>query len=971
MIGTTISHYRILAPLGSGGMGVVYEAEDTRLGRRVAIKFLPEAAYRDPEAVQRFLREARVVSSLNHPHICTLHDIGEHELPPGAAAAPESPQRRQFMVMELLEGQTLKARIARGAIPLDEVLSLGGQMADALDAAHAKGIVHRDLKPANLFLTGRGQIKVLDFGVAKLSDPAGGRGGAGSEETLGGPNQLTITGSTVGTIAYMSPEQARGQEIDARSDLFSLGVVLFEMATGAPPFPGSTPAVVFEGILTKAPLPPSQLALGVTTDFDRVVSRALEKDRETRYQSAADVRADLKRLSRASESGLTAAAAATAPAVAATPPATAAPSAVLTSAHAEPAGRSRLAWMLGAPAVSVAVVAGLLLWRSSATPALTEADSVVLADFTNRTGDAMFDGTLSEALGGQLRQSTFVKVYPEQQVQATLRLMGQDPMAPITPEIGRDLCQRLGGKALLGGSIAAIGSSYLLSLSAQDCVTGAIVAEEQAQAADKDGVLKALGEASSAFRMKLGESLASVARNDARIEMATTPSLDALKAYSQGMSERRIKGDTPSIPFFQRALELDPDFALAHARISTVYSNLGQAEEAKRHVTRAYELRNRVSDRERYYIEARYHTTVAQNVEDAMAAYRRLLAAFPGDYAAHSNLAQLQRQQGDTAGAIANYEAAIRVAPDQPLPLQNLGSAYIDVGRYADARRVFEEALKIQDAATSRTGLHAVAVLTGDRALADAQVEAMRGRPEEGRLTTQRLSTLAYQGRMTEAAALVPDFLRHAEQAKRMQFAGEALTDLAINEAVVGLESRARERLADLRRRKLVNAEAADEQLVVAAIVEDSSIASAAMAEALKLIAAGPADGRETAERSLRVMEALAARDPAKAARLLEPLTFELRRTNQAILYAVSLQRSGRSAEAAKAFEWLLSPDARLGFNATKAYSLAALARECAALGRTDEARKRYQELFEFWKAADQDLPLLVRARAEYAKLGS
>ena len=945
MIGATLSHYRILSPLGGGGMGVVYEAEDTRLGRRVAIKFLPEAAYRDPEAVQRFLREARVISSLNHPHICTLHDLDQYE-------------HRQFMVMELLEGETLKARIARGALPIDQVLTLGGQIADALDAAHAKGIVHRDLKPANLFLTQRGHIKVLDFGVAKLSDRGGGRGGDAAE-TLGGSDQLTTAGSTVGTIAYMSPEQARGLEIDARSDLFSLGVVLFEMATGTAPFPGATPAVVFEGILTRSPLPPSQLALGVTPEFDRVVSRALEKDRETRYQSAADMRADLKRLSRETESGVTAAATSTL-----APPAAAAP------APAAPGSR-RWAWMLGAPVATLALVAAIVLWRSSSTPALTEADSVVLADFTNRTGDTMFDGTLGEALGGQLRQSTFLKLYPEQQVQATLRLMGRDPMSPITPEIGRDLCQRLGGKALLGGAIAAIGSSYLVTLNARDCVTGAIVAEEQVQAANKDGVLKALGEASSAFRGRLGESLASIARNDARIEMATTPSLDALKAYSEGMAARRTKGDSPSLPFFQRALELDPDFALAHARISTVYANTGEGDLAKTHATRAYELRNRVSDRERYYIEARYYTTVTQSVDNAMDAYRRLLAAFPGDYAAHSNLALLQRQQGDTPGAIVNYEAAIKTAPDQPLPLQNLGYAYLDVERHADARRVFEASLAIQDAGSSRLGLHVLAVVTGDRALAEAQEAAMRGSPDEGRMTLQRLSTLPFQGRMKEAAALVPEFLRQVEQARRPQFAGDALVGLAVNEALVGLAPRARERLADLRRRKLLTPASADNRVVLGAVLEDPAIVRESLAEGLKALADGPADGRAEAENNLRVMEAMAARDYRKAAGLLEPLEFASRRTNRVTLYALSLAKAGRSEDAVKALEWLLSKDARLGLNTSRAHVMATLAAELVTLGRTDEARKRYQELFEFWKGADEDVPLLVRARAEYAKLGS
>jgi tetratricopeptide (TPR) repeat protein len=726
--------------------------------------------------------------------------------------------------------------------------------------------------------------------------------------------------------------------------------------------------VVFEGILSKSPLPPSQLAAGVTPDFDRVVARALEKDRETRYQSAADLRADLKRLSRATESGPAAAAA---PAVAAAPPAPAAASAVHASSPAAPAARSRLAWRPGAPAVTVAVVAGVVLWRSSATPALTEADSVVLADFTNRTGDAMFDGALGEALGGQLRQSTFLKLYPEQQIQATQRLMGRDPMSPIPPDVARDLCQRLGGKAVLGGAISAVGSSYLLTLNAQDCVTGAIVAEEQVQAPNKDGVLKALGEAASAFRGRLGESLASIQRTDTRIEMATTPSLDALKAYSEGMTTRRIKGDFDSIPFFKRALELDDTFALAHARISTVYSNVGDQDLSKRHSTRAYELRERVSDRERYYIEARYYTTVEPDPDKAMDAYRRLLAAYPGDYAAHANLASLQRQQGQLDAAIANYEAAMKVAPDQPLAAQNAGYAYIDGQRYDDARRLFERALSLQDATPTRNGLFTVGILTGDQALADAQVQAMRGRRDEVSIVGLRIQALTYQGRFKEAAELTPQFLRMMEQAQRGQFSGEALVGVAIAEAVVGFDDRARARLADLRRRKLVTEASADERMVLAFILRDAALAREALPETLKLAAASPPQFREENERAFRAMDAMAAGDAKKSLALLEPVTMDGPRTRVVIVYAEALIDAGRGNDAVPALQWLLSKDARLGIGVSKAHAMATLGRQLAGLGRTAEARKVYDELFAFWSAADPDVPMLIRAKVEYSKLGS
>src|SRR6266849_5271820 len=289
MLNETIAHYRVLRQLGKGGMGIVYEAEDTKLGRRVALKFLPEATHRDPQALERFLREARAASALNHPGICTIHAIEEHD-------------GRTFIAMELLEGQTLDKLIPLGSLPVPRTIDMGIQLADALDAAHKKGIIHRDIKPANIFVTERGAVKILDFGLAKLL-PEHHANLAG--ETLDDPETLLLTspGTAVGTISYMSPEQARGEELDARSDLFSLGGVLYQMATGKQPFPGTTSAVVFDNILHNAPVAPVTLNPSVPAELERIINKALEKDREVRYQVAAELRADLKRLQREIDSG--------------------------------------------------------------------------------------------------------------------------------------------------------------------------------------------------------------------------------------------------------------------------------------------------------------------------------------------------------------------------------------------------------------------------------------------------------------------------------------------------------------------------------------------------------------------------------------------------------------------------------------------------------------------------------------------
>ncbi len=964
MIGETISHYRVLSHLGAGGMGVVYEAEDTRLGRRVAIKFLPDDANTDAEAVQRFLREARVISSLNHPHICTLYDIGEHD-------------SRQFMVMELLDGQSLKDRVTKGAIPPEEVLELGAQMADALDAAHAQGVVHRDIKPANLFITRRGTLKVLDFGVAKLSKSV--RGREHLDSTLGATDQLTTMGTTIGTVSYMSPEQARGQEIDARCDVFSAGVVLFEMATGQLPFPGMTVATIFEGLLTKKAPTPSQLQAGLSPEFDRIIDKALEKDRETRYQSAAELRADLKRLKRATESGSTFAASrqvAAAPADNSTPAAGSRP-ATKRVVEPAPAAVARSGWrkpmLVGAPLVMVALVGGFLLYRSISTPALTAKDTVVLSSVVNRTGDTMFDDTLGEALALQLRQSPFLNVVPEQQVQATLRLMGRESSAPITAEVGREVCQRAGGKALLGGTIAMLGSAYVVTLNAQDCVNGGVLAEEQVQASSKETVLAALGSAVSVFREKLGESLGSIQRYDAKIEEATTPSLEALKAYSQGLKTRRTTGDFDSVPFFRRAVELDPEFGLAYARLGTVYSNLGQADEARKMTAKAYEFRGKVSEVERYYIEARYYTTVEPETSKALDVYRVWLAAYPNDYTALANSALLLKQRGEVAEALRNQEAAVRVAPDQPIAWGNLGDTYMGQGNYPQARAAFETALKLQNGVGPRASLFALGLITGDGALADAQVSAMAGRREETEFLGIRMQGAAFLGRLQEAAAIAIDWQARMEAASRRAQVGSGLMQLAINEALVGLADAARARVKKAEDDEILDSNTIDDRLVVAAILRDAVETRRLLPLATEQIGkAGEGSSSPGAGvRALRALGMMGEGRPAEAVTLLEPVTFDLAHAEAVTIWTIAQVQLKNWEPALKGLNLVIEDTWQRGLGTTKALAMVEIARAQVAVGNRDEARKRYQAFFEFWKNADGDIPLLVQAREEFSKLGS
>ena len=953
MIGETVSHYKILSRLGAGGMGVVYEAEDTRLGRRVAIKFLPDGANTDADANQRFQREARVISSLNHPYICTLYDIGSHQPSTGPGQAAQ-----HFMVMELLDGQPLKDRIARGALPVDEVLELGAQLADALDAAHAKGVVHRDLKPANLFVTRRGSIKVLDFGVAKLSEAVRSDTGA----TMGGSDQLTTIGTTIGTVAYMSPEQARGQEIDARSDLFSAGVVLYEMVAGQLPFQGLTVATIFESLLTKPPTPPSEIKAGTPAELDRIILKALDKDRETRYQGAAELRADLKRLKRSAESGTISATVRAVGRGQVVPP------------LPRPAPAWRKPFFVGAPLLTAALVGGFFFYRSTTTPALTQKDSVVLSSVVNRTGDTMFDDTLGEALGLQLRQSPFLNLVAEQQVQATLRLMGREPMTPITAEVGREVCQRAGAKALLGGTIAMLGSSYVLTLNAQDCVEGKVIAEEQIQAASKETVLAAMGTAVSAFREKLGESLASIQRYDAKIEAATTPSLEALKAYSQGLRTRRTTGDFDSVPFFRRAIDLDPEFALAYARLGSVYSNLGQADESRKMTTRAYELRDKVSEVERHYIDARYYTAGQPDVQKALDTYRVWLATYPNDYTALTNAALLHKQQGDRAEAIRKLELATLVAPDQPLGWTNLGQTYFEGGQYTDARRVMETALTLQDSTSARVGLYQVAVLMGDMALADEQAAAVRGRRDEVDMIAIRMFAATYRGRMKEAGELAADLQARALALSRGPSAGTAMMQLAISEALIGLADQAKARIEKADADGLLNEGALDERMVLAAIMRDAlasrELLPLALAQQRKNAGDKPV-GTSEGERVMQALAMLAESKPAEAVVLMEPLSFDTAHTDNVNIWTIAKMLIGDLPAAAKGLTFMTSRAARAGLSATLPYAHAMLARVQVQLGHQDEARKNYQRFFELYKDADPDLPLVVQAREEFAKLGS
>ena len=594
---------------------------------------------------------------------------------------------------------------------------------------------------------------------------------------------------------------------------------------------------------------------------------------------------------------------------------------------------------IGLPLLTAALVGALIFYRSTETPALTQRDTVVLSSVVNRTGDTMFDDTLGEALALQLRQSPFLNLVPEQQVQATLRLMAREPTTPVTSDVGREVCQRAGARALLGGTIAMLGSSYVITLNAQDCVEGKVLAEEQAQASTKESVLSSMGAAVSAFREKLGESLASIQRYDSKIEEATTSSLEALKAYSLGLRTRRTTGDFDSVPFFRRATDLDPNFALAYARLGAVYNNLGQGDEARKMTTRAYELREKVSGQERLYIEARYYTSVENDAGKALDTYKVWLGTYPNDYTALTNSALLHKQQGDRAEAIRKLELATKVAPDQPLAWTNLGQTYLEGGQYADAKRVMETAVRLQDSTGARIVLYQAAVLLGQMEFAEQQAAAVRGRRDEVDMIAIRMSAATYRGRFKEAAELANDFQARNIALSRAQAAGNGIIQLAISEAAVGLIDDAKRRVEKAEADGILGPPENDDQAVVAALTNDRAAIGAIQAK-----------GKEQQKTTAPPLEV------SEGARIAQ---------------ALAKFHAGDWASAAKGFDFIVSDQARTRLSATRPYAWLMRGRAYAHLSNQEEARKSYQKFFDIFKDADPDLPLLLEARGEFAKLAS
>ncbi len=937
--GTKLGEYEVKSLVGSGGMGEVYRARDSRLGRDVAIKVLPSTLSADSNRLRRFEQEARAAAALNHPNIMAVYQMGTHE------GAP-------YLVSELLEGETVREQIKPGRLLVRKAIDYGLQIARGLAAAHDKGIVHRDLKPDNLFVTKDGRVKILDFGLAKLMQPQ-----PGSENIAPTLTEGTEPGVVMGTVGYMSPEQVRGQTVDHRTDIFAFGAVLYEMLAGKRAFQDRTPADTISAILNEDPQSISQVAENIPPALGGILHRCLEKSPERRFQSASDLATALDAVSKDSDYRSA------------------------SSGVSDPVLRKKKLWMVIGAAVVVlaaAVVVVNLHYRVHRSGPLTERDTILLADFDNKTGDPIFDDALKQALAVELAQSPFLNIVSDREVSDTLRMMGRPANERIIADVGREVCLRTNSKALLGGTISSLGSHYLMELLAVVCSTGETLAREQVEVSSKEQVLKTLSRASFDLRTKLGESLPSVQKFEIPLA-ATTSSLEALKSYAVGCRIEDEKGFVEAIPFMKRAIELDPEFPIAYSWLASAYLDLQQPSVSLEYATKAYQWRDRVSERERLFISATYFRATGQLDKEAQT-YVLSLATYPHFPKTHLKLGSAYAAMGHWNEALAEFQEGLRFARDDFAMVTSYASiawADISLNQLQEAKANFDQAFAHKlDSGGLRQQLYVLAFLQKDEAQMEQQLAWGVGkRGDEDALLSMQSDTEAYYGRLSMARDLSRRAVDSAVRADSKETAALWQVNAALREAELGNAAPAREGVTAA----LTMSPGRDVKVVAALALAHNGDAARAGQLAKELQKSYPADTMLKLYwlPTIHAMIELSTNRSSQALMDLEAAApYELGTTGTFISYLYpayvrgqAYLRAGNATAALAEFQKLLDRSGIVTNFVTGALAHLQIGRAYVIAGDMTQGKTAYQDFFALWKDADPDISVLRQAKAEYAKL--